>query len=351
VEGSYRVLGLSYEATWFAHQLNILYFPLWMAATYVGYSAFKVRILRLSVENLLLVFGIVLFFFSSPRVGMIAFLLMVMFIFVKINLRLYRRLFERITGSRLLTKAENKNTRTVAWITGLVSALMLLMIYVGLIALVLYLGSQRDWRMALLLSKPPNWEEISGVLRLDDRVVVWMGYRFAFLERTVYWVTGWRIFNQYPFFGVGLGNAGFFFPLEVPSLGWSSPEIRDMLLRLSYLPNIKSLWVRLLAETGLVGFSTFLGWLYVLWRSAADDAQPTVGIQGNFLAGQLSLIAFIAEVSASILCHALPVVMAGLISAGGMVYRRSAMTEMTASPVNEELRTTDLLNSAEAVGD
>lgn len=236
--------------------------------------------------------------------------------------------------------------------TGLVSALLLLMIYAGLIVLVLVLGSQRDWRLALLLSKPPNWEEISGLLRLDDRVVVWIGYRFAFLERTVYWVTGWRIFNQFPFFGVGLGNAGFFFPEKVPSLGWSSPEIRDMLLRLSYLPNIKSLWVRLLAETGLAGFSTFLGWLYVVWRSARLMMHSKRSeFRAIALAGQLSLIAFIAE-GFSIDSFAMPYLwaMAGIVSAAGMVYRRSVPVD-AAVHVDDEPVATAGFSPAEPAGD
>jgi hypothetical protein len=327
VEGSYRVSGLSYEASWFAHQLNILYFPLWISATYLGYSSFGFRVWRLSIENLLLVLGAVLFFFSSPRVGLIAFLLMMVFIFVKFNVRLYRILFRYISNTNAIQKLEGRGALSmIRLFTGLGSALILLLIYAGLIILVLYLGSQRDWRLALLLSRPPNWDEIIGLLRLDERIVVWMGYRFAFLERTVYWVTGWRIFNEFPLFGVGLGNAGFFFPLKVPSLGWASVEIRNLLLRLPFLPNIKSLWVRLLAESGLVGFSTFVGWLYVLWRSTRVTIQSHESeMKSLALAGQLSLIAFIVE-GFSIDSFAMPYlwVMAGLISAAGMMNRRLA---------------------------
>lgn len=212
----------------------------------------------------------------------------------------------------------------IGFLTGLVSVLILLLTYAGLIILVLYLGSQRDWRLALLLSRPPNWDEIIGLLKLDERIIVWMGYRFAFLERTVYWVTGWRIFNEFPLFGVGLGKAGFFFPLKIPSLGWASVEIRDLLLRLPYLPNIKSFWVRLLAESGLIGFSTFIGWLYVLWRSTRVTIQSRKSeMKSIALAGQLSLIAFIVE-GFSIDSFAMPYlwVITGLISAAGMIYRR-----------------------------
>lgn len=353
VEGSYRVLGLSYEASWFAHQLNILYFPLWISATYLGYSSFRFHVWRLSVENLLLVFGAVLFFFSSPRVGMIAFLLMLVFIFLKFNVRLYRILFRRISNTEIIRRFEGRGMlRLIRFIIGLGSALIFLLVYALLIILVLYLGSQRDWRLALLLSRPPNWDEIIGLLRLDERIVVFMGYRFAFLERTVYWVTGWRIFNEYPIFGVGLGNAGFFFPLKVPSLGWASVEIRDLLLRLPYLPNIKSLWIRLLAESGLVGFSSFVGWLYVLWRSARVIIRShNSEMKSIALAGQLSLIAFVVE-GFSIDSFAMPYlwVMAGLISAVGMVYRQQMKQQAKEPQVRKYDPGMEKIDLAESVG-
>jgi hypothetical protein len=57
----------------------------------------------------------------------------------------------------------------------------------------------------------------------------------------------------------------------------------------SELPNIKSLWVRLLAETGLVGFSLFTCWLYLTWQSAhflensaSDDRIKMVALAGKF---------------------------------------------------------------------
>jgi hypothetical protein len=40
--------------------------------------------------------------------------------------------------------------------------------------------------------------------------------------------------------------------------------VENLLNRTTLLLNIKSLWLRLLAETGLVGFSLFAGWLISL---------------------------------------------------------------------------------------
>ena len=107
-----------------------------------------------------------------------------------------------------------------------------------------------SWSAILLQRK-----EIVGLLTLDQNTILTLSQRFIFLERTVYWLNGWNVFNQYPWLGVGLGNAGFFFPKLAPAIGWATFEIRNVLFYLNQLPNVKSFWFRLLAETGLVGFS------------------------------------------------------------------------------------------------
>jgi hypothetical protein len=322
--GNARVSGLAYEASWFAHQLNVLYFPLWLATTYQRTSVFQIRLWRFSLENLLLVWGMVLFFFSSPRVGMVAFLLMIVFLFVKFNLTIYRRLITQLARMRLPAAVRRDNILPVFQrMVGALSGLLLLGVYAALAFGIVTLSSQRDWRLSLVLAYPPTWEEIKGILMLDDFALLWAGYRFAFLERVTYWVTGWRIFNQFPFFGVGLGNAGFYFPDHLPAIGWGSYEIRDIFYRLPNLPNIKSLWVRLLAETGLVGFTIFTSWFYLLWRStrlALRSANQVLRMLA--LAGQLALLAFLVE-GFSIDSFAMPYLwgMTGLTAAASYIHR------------------------------
>ena len=67
-----RVNGLTYEASWFAHQMVMLYLPIWIAATYHKTSAFKFRFFHISAENVLLVMGVGVFFLSSPRIGLLS---------------------------------------------------------------------------------------------------------------------------------------------------------------------------------------------------------------------------------------------------------------------------------------
>jgi hypothetical protein len=316
-----RVTGFTYEASWFAHQMVILYIPLWLAATYQRSSAFKFRFIHLSLENILLVLGVGLFFMTSPRIGLISFFFMGVFIFLKINLAILRRLVTFISQRRWFKLSHAQSPLRIT-VTLLTSGLMLV-IYAVALAGVIYFASKRDWRMELLVTNPPTWIEIKAFLTLQESVLLSLAHRLAFMERMVYWFTGWHVFNDHPWLGVGLGNAGFFALDQTPSIGWASFEIRALLFRLPYLPNIKSLWVRLFAETGLLGFSIFTAWLVTLFRSARltlRSKQPILLMIA--LTGQLSIVALIGE-GFSIDSFAMPYywVAAGLIAAAGYTYR------------------------------
>ncbi len=140
----------------------------------------------------------------------------------------------------------------------------------------------------------------------------------------MYWVTGWRIFGDHPLLGVGLGNAGLYFLKQLPSFGWVLSEVMESFYRLPADMNIKSFWVRILAETGIAGFATFMGWYIVLWHTSNFLEANKKKIHGMLgLAGKLVLVAFIAE-GFSIDTFALPYLwlMLGFVSAAGMLARR-----------------------------
>jgi hypothetical protein len=317
-----RVNGLTYEASWFAHQLVLVYLPLWLSATFYKTSAFKFRLLHLSIENILLVFGLGAFFLSSPRIGLFSFLLMIIYFFLRLNMGFYRKLSDRIAKLEILHPDKTSSNHQTS--VKVFSAVFIILIYTLLIAGVFSVAIQRDWRLSILISEPPKLNEITGLLTLDQDTLLNLSHRFIFLERMVYWFNGWNTFSQYPWLGVGLGNSGFFFPKMAPAIGWATFEIRNVLFYLPQLPNIKSLWFRLLAETGLVGFSIFLSWLFVLFQSSRfshHHKDPTV--KTFAFAGQLALLAFIGE-GFSIDSFAMPYfwVIAGLIAGIAMFSRK-----------------------------
>ncbi len=318
--GNPRLAGLTWEPSWFAHQLNMLYLPLWLASSYQRTTVFP-RIWKISVENIFLVFGLGVFFLSSPRIGLAACMLMLLFLFIKFNLAIYRWAVRRLAS---IWSAFKRSVLLKIAIGTLMVALFI-GIYAGFSAVVLKVVSERDWRVALLIKSPLSQAEIQQLSALNENSLFYIGIRFAFMERTVYWMDGWHIFNDYPLLGVGLGNAGFYFLSHLPAVGWSSIEVRAVAYQNPGLPNIKSLWYRLLAETGIVGFAIFVVWLLVLWSSASKSLHSQDGtIRTVALAGQLALLALVFE-GFSVDTFGLPYlfVITGLIAAAGWITRHT----------------------------
>jgi hypothetical protein len=319
INGSGRIAGLSWEASWLADQFVMLYLPFWLAATFHRTSVFP-KLWKISVENILLVVGVALFYYTSPRIGGAAFLLMLSYLFLRVNLVVYRWVIQRFSG---LWRAV-AHPRLFQSGVGLLVALGFLGAYVGFSAGIFKVLSQHDWRLRILANASLSSEEMRQITAFNENSLFYAGIRFAFLERTVYWMDGWHIFNDYPILGVGLGNAGYYFMPRLPAIGWASIEVRRVIYENAGLPNIKSMWYRLLAETGVAGAAIFIVWLLGLWHSARSSSHsPDRTMKTVTLAGQLALIAFIFE-GFSIDSFGIPYLflMAGIIASAGWIYRK-----------------------------
>lgn len=313
-----RVTGFAYEPSWFVRQFNLVLFPIWLSAVYQRKSVFKFRLWIFQVEDFLMLGGLIVFGFSSPRIGLLAFLASVAFV----GLLIFGR-FHQLVFNWYLKRRKNRPTRTT-WIRIALAGLMIVVMFgmaAGALTGYIVAASRWDSRYQLLL------EEVTQggleIFPLTETRLILMSRDLAFFERMIYWFAGWNIFNDYPL-GVGLGNAGFYFFDNMHGLGMDSVEIRNLAYRAGYIPNTKNLWTRLLSETGFIGLAVFLVWLYILWRSAGlirRSSSPVMKILG--LAGQLFLLAYLVE-GFSMDSFAMPYqwVMAGLISAGGLLARR-----------------------------
>jgi hypothetical protein len=52
-----RITGFAFEPSWLAHQMNILYLPAWLAATFTRASVYRFRLGKFTLENILLLIG------------------------------------------------------------------------------------------------------------------------------------------------------------------------------------------------------------------------------------------------------------------------------------------------------
>jgi hypothetical protein len=294
-----RVGGFALEPSWLAHQLNIIYIPFWFAATITGYSSVR-KLAGFSLENVLLVGAVVAMIFSFSRIGLFALMMMIAYALWRLNIYCIFWIQRRYS------------LKFTFW-TRIFIIMGALTFYAVMIFAILTLMGRVDARFERLMSLediPLNFFELAA--------------RVSFAERVVYWANGLQTFVRYPLLGVGLGNTGFFFAQHLPVIASRLNEIIYVLTTEYYLPNVKSFWVRLLSETGLVGFSLFCTWFYVLWHG------------GKFLERQASrefrlfgwmaffvIVAFMAE-GFSIDSFTLPYlwVSLGLVTAASAIARR-----------------------------
>jgi len=143
----------------------------------------------------------------------------------------------------------------------------------------------------------PRMEQLFNIERLRQFGVLGWASRLSFADRLIYWITGFRVFLAHPWFGVGLGGAGFFYPALVPEFGYGLPEVVRYLFTLNILPNIKNLWVRLLAETGILGFAFYVSWVYLHWRESVQLERSGLSELERALGftGKLFILALIME--------------------------------------------------------
>ena len=268
-----RTTGFASEPSWLAHMLNLIYLPYWLGATLKRYSAHKLRIWFLTIENILLGLGVVALFLTFSRGGLVSFMLVLGFLFIRLNVQLFKW---------IIKKWQVKRKTLLAVFTGVIMVLMYFGIGIG----GLFALSKIDPRMETVFQFSSTSE--NSLVKYVDNL--------QFGERVAYWQTGWNLFNDYPLTGVGLNFSGAYFPKYLPAYAWQLTETRDLMFRSNNLLNIKNLWSRLLGETGIIGFSLFTTILVITLITGislvkqADKTNVVIGWMGIFM-----LIAFIGE--------------------------------------------------------
>ncbi len=270
-----RATGFAFEPSWLAHQLNMLYLPWWLAAALRGETVHRLRLGPLTFERLLLAGGALTLVLSVSRIGLLGFLLMLALLALLGAARAIGWL-ER----KLLVRSRLEGTRRRLAGLGVRAGLFFTL---ALFLAAMFLGAGYG-----LSRFDPRMKELFNFKAVQGRSFIYYANQLVFAERIIFWEVGWKVFNEYPLLGVGPGNAGFFFPRDLSLFSWHLTEVRTLMFRQDVLPNIKSLWVRLLAETGLAGFACFAAFLAAHWRSAGwlrrrEGLCGTLGLAGWFV--------------------------------------------------------------------
>jgi len=332
IDRSYRLSGFAYEPSWYVLFFDLTLFPILLSAVFQRKSLFRFRLWIFQVEDFILPFGLVTFAFGFPRIALIALFIMLLYLaFLGIQ-NLYIKLYTWLCKNNVIKQPELLLPKMVLIV--LIVVILSVAIF-SATAVFIKIASEKDYRYQLFIDKILSGEIFKLSFTEDD--IILMARDLAFYERTIYWYGGWHIFGDYPL-GVGLGNAGFYFIDRMNSLGYGSFEIRQLLYQANHVINTKSLWVRLLAETGIIGFFVFLTWLYILWRSAGfvqKSQDPLMNIVG--LAGRLFLLAYLIEgLSVDSFAITYPWVGASLITAGGLIARKEALAEKSGTNTEKQ---------------
>jgi O-antigen ligase len=172
-------------------------------------------------------------------------------------------------SAKLIGKQTQRiKTGLAKWIIRVATGLVVLALGGGLVVAAGWMLSNFDERMTYLLRVLTRLEEFRYFY--PNEAIFALADRLAFAERLAYWTVGLRTFGLYPILGVGIGNSGFFFKQHLPAFARQLTELRNVLSVAEFgFPNVKNLWLRLLAEGGLFGFASFTSWYVLISLGAA----------------------------------------------------------------------------------
>jgi hypothetical protein len=238
-----RVSGLAYEPAWLAGQIATVYLPWLLAAvlTRTHFTRFK------WLEALLLGLGGLLLLATYSRGGLVTALGA-----ATLTLLLVGGDMLRAGWGWFLSGFQRSGRVVQRWLLAMSLRMgMILLILATVAGAILFLG-QKGYIARLWNTQAESLEEFV----IENSAGARAAYNWA----------GLATYDEYPWLGVGLGASGFYMYDNLPDWALTTvPEIARQLNPSNRLyPNPKNMYVRLLAEGGLLGFSLYLAFSFGL---------------------------------------------------------------------------------------
>jgi O-antigen ligase len=229
-----RISGLAYEPAWLAGQLATIFIPFLFAAVLTNFRLTRFKWL----EPVLLALSLLVLLATYSRGGLLTAV--------------------AAAGLTFLFFGRDIISSTWNWFFhGFRNGIFAILFRIGMIIAVvgvftgmfLFLGQKNFFRRL--------WETDAETLS-EYMVDINAGARGAYSAGAL------AAFEEYPLTGVGLGASGFYIYKNLPDWALTTvPEIAKQLSPENRLyPNPKNLYVRLLAEAGLIGFFLFLAFQF-----------------------------------------------------------------------------------------
>lgn len=251
-----RISGLTYEPHWFADQLILILLPGTLAAALSGYSIYRWRRGYLTIEWLLLAWMVIILPFTYSRAG-----LMNLIVTVLLSVLLFSssRQKKHSSSNKPAAKAG------LATIHSMWKRLTLVLLVALVVGVPIYMvGLQNEffariwkfWRDPEAINPP-------GVhYTMPQTLMVYFGH-LGFDTRLAYGEAAYKTYASHPWLGVGLGNFGFYIQEMLPLRPLTAEVLRTITPDNSRprLVTPKNFYLRLLAETGVIGTSAFLAFI------------------------------------------------------------------------------------------
>lgn len=227
-----RISGFAFEPSWLADQIVIFYFPWLFAAILTGFRLTKYTWL----EPILLLGSLGTLLLTYSRSGILGLFFAVVIVMLTVGRGILVGIWSWFWAPLVSPEVRGKWSRL----------LVILLVAAILIAAFMWLN---------------NYQYFASIWQFDAEgsLTEYITSIYA-APRVAYIVGGIRIFNLHPWFGVGLGGSSFYLFDTLPNWALVDPyEIaRQVSPDSTAIPNVRNLLVRLLSETGIIGF-----WLYI----------------------------------------------------------------------------------------
>jgi O-antigen ligase len=233
---SNRISGLAYEPAWLAGQFATIFFPWLFASVLTNYHVTKFKWL----EIVLLIISFPVLLATYSRGGLLEVVAAGGLTFLFFGRDVMRGAWQWFVGgfrARMVDRA--------------IRVGMILIVVVTVAGAVAFLSQKgyvkRMWQI--------NADSLNEYL-VDINVGARSGYTSG----------AYAAFEEYPWTGVGFGASGFYIYQNLPDWTLTTvPEIAKQLNPQNKLyPNPKNLYVRMLAETGLIGFVLFIAFQFYI---------------------------------------------------------------------------------------
>ena len=260
-----RFSGMAFESSWLAGQIATLYMPWLVAALLTRYRVFKQK----WIEPILFLVALFLLFFTFSRGGLLYFLIAGLITAWIGRGDFFRRAREWLASPFRREVVAPTRARDLAL------RVSLLLVAVAVVA-----------STSVFMYNKRYFNKLFSGIEKADSLEEYIVYNYAG-GRAAYAWSAMGVYAEDPWTGVGLGASGLTMYNHLPDFSKTSLfEIARQLDPSSRaIPNPKSMYIRVLAETGLPGLAFFLAFLFsmladmrVLFRSGAKKYFALAGL-------------------------------------------------------------------------